>query len=178
MRTKKWLVAAGAILVSGALVTGVAVAATAPAGKVAHRHHEEMMGKKPDLQELVKEGKITQGQADVMAQLQGLHQKAMEQFKADAKAVIDQAAKDGKITPEQAERMKARGAMMHHHHGTPGKRHLPPGKHGKPLGPKSEADLKALLAEKVKAGRLTQEKADQILKKWQSQQSAKPSSQG
>ncbi|HLO03591.1 MAG TPA: hypothetical protein VK191_10815 [Symbiobacteriaceae bacterium] len=122
MLTKKWLVAAGAVLLSGVLVTGVAVAATTPEGaQVAHGHHDKM-GKRPSLDQLVKEGKITQAQADVMAQIQTLHQKAFAQFKLDSKAVIDQAVKDGKITKEQAEQLLTKHAMMGHRQGPPGKK--------------------------------------------------------
>lgn len=161
MRAKRWLVAAGVVLLSGALVTGVAVAATAPEGKVAHVHQ----GSKPDLDQMVKDGKITQGQADVMRQLQDVRRKAMEQLKTDSKAVIDQAVKDGKITQEQADKLKGPGMIW---------RHGGPGQHGpKMMMPKTEAELKALLDERVKAGKLTQERADQILKKWQEHQQAK-----
>lgn len=122
MRAKKWLVAAGVALLSGALVTGVAFAASSPEGRVAH---QGQMGQRPNLDQMVKEGKITQGQADVMAQLQQLRQKAMEQLKADSKAVIDQAVKEGKITQEQADQM----AKRWHHRGAPGKHGHAPGKH-------------------------------------------------
>lgn len=163
MRAKRWLVAAGAVLLSGALVTGVAVAATAPEGRAAHGQHGPMMSR-PDLDQMVKEGKLTQGQADVMAQVQSLHQKAMEQFRADTKAVIDQAVKDGKITQEQADQMIARRSMMK------GPR---PGQQGPKMGPRTEAELKEKLDEQVKAGRLTQERADQMLKRWQQQKQNK-----
>lgn len=154
MRAKRWLVVAGAVLLSGALVTGVAVAATAPEARAAHGQ----MGAKPDLDQMVKDGKITQGQADVMRQLQAVRQKAMAQLKADSKAVIDQAVKDGKITQEQADKMAKAGIW----------RHGRPGMHGrKSMMPKTEAELKAMLDDRLKAGKLTQEKADQILKHWQ-----------
>lgn len=177
MRAKKWLVAAGAVLLSSALVTGVAMAASNPETKVAQGRQE--MGQKPNLDQMVQEGKITQGQADVMTQLQALRQKAMQQLKADSKAVIDQAVKDGKITQEQADTMAKRGMMWHRHGGGPGKQGFAPGQRGMApgKGPKTEAELKAFLDEKVKAGKLTQEKADQMLKQWQSHRSEKASGQ-
>jgi polyhydroxyalkanoate synthesis regulator phasin len=117
MVAKKWMVVAGAVLLSGALVTGVAFAAERPAGKMAHG---PMMGQKPDLDQLVKEGKITQAEADVLKQLQDLRQKAMAQLKTDAKAVIDQAVKDGKLTQEQADRLTKRGMRGPGAHGKHG----------------------------------------------------------
>jgi polyhydroxyalkanoate synthesis regulator phasin len=167
MLPKKWLVAAGAVLVSGALATGVAFAASNDQGEAKgwfgpfHGFHAMKGPKGPaDLSQLVESGKITQAEADVLKQLQELHQKQMAQLKADSQALIDKAVAEGKITQEQAEKLKRPLAGKF---GEPGGFRMHMGGH--PF--KTEAELKAHLDEKVKSGRLTQEQADQMLKHWQ-----------
>ncbi len=142
-------VAVGAVLLTGALLTGAAFAS------------EE--GKAPTAQtervdKAVQEGKLTQGEADTLKKLGELRRSYMEKYKAEAKALLEQSVKDGKITKEQAQRIlkHQQGRMQHHGKGW--------GKPGKAL---TEEQLKSKLAEAVKSGKITQEKADAILQKWQ-----------
>jgi polyhydroxyalkanoate synthesis regulator phasin len=168
MLPKKWLIAAGAVLVSGALATGVAFAASsdkgtqgAPNATHPFKGAHGMKGPKgpADLSKLVESGKITQAEADVLKQLQDLRQKQMAQLKADSQALIDKAVAEGKITQEQADKLKKPLAGKF---GGPGSH-----RGGPHFEAKTEAELKAHLDEKVKSGRLTQEQADQMLKHWQ-----------
>ncbi|HYF78311.1 MAG TPA: hypothetical protein VD973_14305 [Symbiobacteriaceae bacterium] len=95
--TRKLGTIAGALLISASLFAGTASAA------------EKM--DRPDLkerlEEKVREGKLTAGEAEVVQKLHDLRRSYHEKFRADAQSVIDKAVKDGKITPEQAERFKA-----------------------------------------------------------------------
>lgn len=146
---KKLSVAAGAMLLTGALLTGAAFA-EGDASSAAARQDK--------VEQAVKEGKLTQGEADTLKQLGELRRSYMERYKADAKALVDRAMTDGKLTKEQAERMLQRKGHFGHGHG---KGHM---KHGKAI---SEEQLKSKLEAAVKEGKLTQEKADAILKKYQ-----------
>jgi polyhydroxyalkanoate synthesis regulator phasin len=165
MNLKKVGLTVAAVLVSGALLTGAAFAAGVPS-KMADK-----------LQQEVQAGKLSQGQADVITQLFGLRQSAMEKLKADEKALIDQAVKDGKLTQDQADKLQKReghfgqGPMQGKTQGkTQGRMH---GKQGPMFffGKNLSADqLKAKLDAAVKSGKLTQEKADQALKQFEARQ--------
>jgi polyhydroxyalkanoate synthesis regulator phasin len=159
MNMKRLGAIAGAVLLSGALLTGGAMAANLPS-KLADK-----------LQSQVQAGKITQNQADVVGQLFNLRQAAMTKLKADEKALIDQAVKEGKLTQAQADQLAKRGDHFgeggrHEHGGKGDRRHL---------GDKhlTADQLKAKLDTAVKDGKLTQEQADQILKKWQTRSDAR-----
>lgn len=164
MNMKRLGAIAGAVLVSGALLAGGAMAANLPS-KLTDK-----------LQSQVQAGKITQNQADVFTQLFNLRQAAMTKLKADEKALIDQAVKDGKLTQAQADQLAKRGDHLgegdRHEHGGKGDRVRFRDKN------MTADQLKAKLDAAVKAGKLKQEQADQILKKWQShkdaQKQAKP----
>ncbi|MDF2630801.1 MAG: hypothetical protein K0R39_4632 [Symbiobacteriaceae bacterium] len=95
--TRKLGTIAGALLISASLFAGSAFAA------------EKM--EKPDLkqrlEEKVREGKLTAGEAEVVQQLHDLRRSYHEKFRTDAQSLIDKAVKDGKITKEQADRFKA-----------------------------------------------------------------------
>jgi polyhydroxyalkanoate synthesis regulator phasin len=152
MNMKRLGAIAGAVLVSGALLTGGAMAANLPS-KLADK-----------LQSQVQAGKITQNQADVVSQLFNLRQSAMTKLKADEKALIDQAVKDGKLTQAQADQLAKRGDHFGEGNwqkgGAKGDRQF--------FDKNMTADqLKAKLDTAVKAGKLTQEKADQILQRFQ-----------
>ncbi|MDB4896970.1 MAG: hypothetical protein JWN15_3232 [Firmicutes bacterium] len=147
MNMKRLGAIAGAVLVSGALLTGGAMAANLPS-KLADK-----------LQSQVQAGKITQNQADVVSQLFNLRQSAMTKLKADEKALIDQAVKDGKLTQAQADQLAKRGDHFGEG-GAKGDRQF--------FDKNMTADqLKAKLDTAVKAGKLTQAKADKILQQFQ-----------
>lgn len=95
--TRKLGTLAGALLISASLFAGTAFAAE----KI------EKHDLKERLEEKVREGKLTAGEAEVVQQLHDLRRSYHEKFRAEAQSVIDKAVKDGKITPEQAERFKA-----------------------------------------------------------------------
>lgn len=137
--TRKFAVIAASALIAGGILTGAAFAST-PAST-------------EKLDQAVAEGKLTQGAADVLKQIHGLRQAAMEKFKADRQAVIDQALAAGTITQEEADKLLTQKG--HGHKGFGGK-----GFHKAPL---TQEELKAMLDEKVAAGHLTQEQADKIL---------------
>lgn len=95
---RKWGTIAGAVLISAGLLAGSSAYA-------AEKHDRPDLKQK--LEEKVKEGKLTPGEAEVVEKLHDLRRGYHEKFKTDARALIDQAVKDGKITPEQADRFKA-----------------------------------------------------------------------
>lgn len=139
MIPKKWMTALGAALLTGVLVTGAAFAAG---------------GEQPT--------KASQGVQELMTEIQALRQTRMEQLKAEVEALIDKALANGQITAEEAAGLKQRPKGPHQgpRHGFKG------GLKGFPRGA-NEAEVKARLDEAVKNGRLTQEQADQMLKRWQ-----------
>jgi hypothetical protein len=107
----KWSIIAGTVLVSGALLTtGVVFAASgsnteaAPAAAAAAAQAPAKT-QADRLDAAVTSGKITQAEADVLKQLDGLRQAAMDKLKADSQTIIDQAVKDGKITQDQADKL-------------------------------------------------------------------------
>lgn len=168
----KWAIIAGTTLVAGSLLAAGAVYASDSAPATPSGTTQPA---KPDfkthLDDAVKAGKLTQGEADVMKQLDDLRQAAMDKLKSDSQAVIDQAVKDGKITQEQADKLskpEGRGGFVMK--GGPGFGRGPG--HGPGAGPKdgffgrgpvSQDDMKAKLNAEVQAGKLTQEQADKIL---------------
>lgn len=133
---RKLGVAIGAVLIAGGLFAGAALAAGG--GKGAER-----------LDQAVKEGKLTEGQAQIIRQIHDLRESYRQKFEAERLAIIDQAVKDGKITQDEAAKLKQ--PRM--------------GRHGKGLKTMSQAELKAKLDEAVKTGRLTQEQANRILER-------------
>jgi len=109
MRLKsRWAIVAGTVLVAGSLLAGAAFAAGG-AGSAAERATR--------LEQAVRDGKLTQGEADVAKKLGELRDTYMAKLKADSKAVVDQAVKDGKITQERADRMQAHKAEGGRGHG-------------------------------------------------------------
>lgn len=149
---KKLGAAVGAVLVSGALLTGAAFASG---------DAQSAPTKAEWIDKAVEAGKLTQGEADTLRQLQDLRHSYMEKFKTDAKTLIDQAVKDGKITQDQADRMIKHKASFHH------------GK-GRKMHSMTEQEVKERLAEAVKKGKLTQEQADTMLKRWQEHHAKAP----
>jgi polyhydroxyalkanoate synthesis regulator phasin len=141
---QKWSAIAGTVLVAGGLLAGSAFAAQK--GNAAEQPRADR------LEQAVKEGKLTQAEADLIKQLHELRHTYRQKFEADAKGLVDQAVKDGKITRAQADK------LMHK---------------GKPWGKTknlSQDELKAKLAEAVKAGKLTQQQADRILQRFNEHQ--------
>lgn len=138
MIPKRWRVTAAALLATGVLATGVAFAATGPASAE----------------------KLSPGMQETMTQIRELRKSRMEQLRTDVQALIDKAQAEGKITPEQADKLKAhpKGMGRHGHH---------PNFKGKAM---TQEQLKAKLDEAVKSGRLTQEQADKMLQRWESHQ--------
>jgi polyhydroxyalkanoate synthesis regulator phasin len=176
---QKWMaVASTAAVAAGVLMGGMAMASasgTAAANTPAASSHQ--VGRKglifspeqlkAQLDQQVKDGKLTQGQEDVMLQLDSLRQEAMTKLQADEKAIIDQAVQSGKITRDEATQLQQHGHGPGGPAGGRGGRgdHGPGGGRGHGMGPNMTADqLKAQLDQDVKDGKLTQDKADQILK--------------
>ena len=95
---RNWRNIAGALLISAGVLAGSAAYAA---------DKTDRPDLKQRLEEKVKEGKLTPGEAEVVEKLHGLRRSYHEKFKADANSVIEQALKDGKITKEQADRFKA-----------------------------------------------------------------------
>lgn len=156
--SKKWMTILGTTILSGVLVTSVAFAAGGEA--------VEQAANKP-----------SPGVQQLMQEIRSLRQTRMEQFKTEVHGLIDKARSEGKITPEEATKLKERGGKGFHHRGPKG------GRHGHKGGPRGElhglkgadeATVKAKLAEAVKNGRITQEQADQMLQKWREWNAAKP----
>lgn len=149
---KRWAVLAATALLCGGILSGGALAAT-----------DDGTAKVPSaanhLEQAVKDGKLSRGEADVLTQIGQLRQAALDKLKSDAKTVIEQAVKDGKLTQEQADRLL-------NHTGRAGHGPKGHGRHGQGQMNLTPEQLKAKLAEKVKAGQMTQEQADQILKKF------------
>lgn len=149
----RFAVIAGALLVSGAIVTGVVFAADpVPAAQT------------PSSNQVAPAAKVamSQGQKELLGQLAELRKSVSDKLQSDSKALVDQAVADGKVSREEADRLLRPG----------GKFGRPPGKHGKQMGfgfkfqGLTQAELKAQLDEKVTAGKLTQEQADKALQHW------------
>jgi polyhydroxyalkanoate synthesis regulator phasin len=138
----KFGVLAGSVLIAGGVLTGAVFAAEAP----------EATTQPTQTEQSAKRSELTAGQKEVLQQLSDLRKSAMEKLQADSKAVIDQAAAEGKITQEQADKLLRRGGRGMG--GFFGKR-----------APVAAEDLKARLDEAVKAGKMTQEQANKILER-------------
>lgn len=162
---KTWAIVTGTVLVTGMLATGAAFAAnsqatTAPAAT--EQSGTTTHGKQhPNL---------TPGQTEVLKQIGQLRKNYMEQFRTDAKATIEKAVKDGKITQQQADDMlkrfdrsaKGEGGEHNHHRGDH--------RWSMDLKGLTQDQVKAKLDAAVKEGKLTQAQADKILNKWQEHQ--------
>lgn len=188
--SKKMLVTAAAVLVSGTVLAGAVFAADPPASGtgtipgIAGKAFGFLRGGGPAvdpaerLATAVEAGKLSQGQADVLTQLHELRTKYMGQLKTESEALIDKAVTDGKITQEQADNLKRPGKQggprMGPKHGGKGGPQMHgrggPGRGGPGFGAQTEDEVKAKLSEGVTAGKLTQEQADQMLKHWQEMQ--------
>ncbi len=142
MRRSNWMTSMGTAILAAALATGVAFAA---GGDVAGP-------------------KASQGAQQLMTEIRSLRHSRMEQLRAEIEAKIDKAAADGKITADEATRLKEN--MKHFKHG---------GKWHHDLKGATEAEVKAKLDAAVKSGRMTQEQADQMLKRWQEWKAKQPS---
>lgn len=142
----KFTLIAGSVLVAAGLLAGAAFAQ----GTATPEAHQQR------LEQAVKDGKLTQGAADVMLQLHGLRQAAMEKLQADSKALVDQAVQGGSITQAEADRMLNGHGQKGFGRG---------GKHGgfRQGSPMTQEELKAKVDAAVAEGKLTQEQADQIL---------------
>ncbi|MDF2626463.1 MAG: hypothetical protein K0R39_294 [Symbiobacteriaceae bacterium] len=141
-------VAVGALLISGGLLAGVAMANEAPADASA-----QAAGGTAEVVKVGPLGQLSEGAKSVLSQLQELRKSYMEKFQADAKALTDKAVAEGTITQEEADRLnKFEGKGFGHARVFVHK--------GAPL---TQEELKAMLDEAVKAGKLTQEQADKML---------------
>ncbi|HYG60880.1 MAG TPA: hypothetical protein VD902_22610 [Symbiobacteriaceae bacterium] len=152
-------IVAGALLISGSLLTGAAFAAgdtdANPAKAVA-----------------AAKATLSEGAQAVRTQLGDLRKAAMEKLQADSKALVDQAVAEGKITQEEADRMlrpvdkrfRVPGKLMMKHPGG-----------GKAMfhfdKDMTQEELQAKLDTAVKDGKMTQEQADKMLKFWTERQS-------
>lgn len=168
MNLKKMGTMAGAILVSGALITGVAFAAeatttTPPAAST------ETKAAVPATSQL------TEGEKDIFTKLQELRKTYKDKLTADSKALVDGAVTEGKITQEQGDRLLQHGGKG----GPGGKGFGRGGKHGfggerggkhAGLGAGFLGDFESLTTEALKAkldaavaeGKITQDQADKI----------------
>lgn len=154
----KFTILAGSVLIAGGLLTGAAFAATAGTGATPA---EKAAAQTERLEQAVKDGKLTQDQADVLKRLAELRQSAMEKLQADSKAVVEQAVKDGKLTQEEADKLQTHKLQAHK---LQGRGHMGPGRGAFIFkSPMTQEELKAKLDEAVKSGKMTQEQADKIL---------------
>lgn len=161
--TRRVGIIAGSVLLIGALATGAALAAGNLSGaKAAER-----------LQQAVQSGKMTQGEADLLTQLDQVRTSYMEKMKTEIQATIDKAVADGTVTQEQADRLKKR-------QGGPGPGPAMKGRPGPQKGGKfgwgqrpnlKPAELKAKIEAQVEAGKITREQADAILNRWEAKDS-------
>lgn len=143
---RRWALVAGTVLVSGALLTGAALASGS--------------GAKPTAAQT--ETNRTPGESEVQKQLSDLRQRHFTQMRDEAKAIIDQAVKDGKLTQEQADKMTNRFA----HPWGQRKSKMPHNLKGL-----TQDELKAKLDAAVKNGKMTQEQADKLMQRWTERQS-------
>lgn len=134
---KRWAAALGAASLVCMLTTGLAFA----------RGGEPATG----------ETRPSTGMQEVLREIRALHRTRAEQFRAEVDALIDRAQAKGKITKEEAARLKESFRR-------PGDRAKI---RGLLKGARTVAEVRARLQEAVKDGRLTQEQADRILRKWQ-----------
>lgn len=152
IRTKRWMTAIGSAILAGVLVASVAFA-----------HDGDRHPRGPE--------HLSPGVHELMKEIHSLRQARMVQIRAEIEALIDKAAAEGRITPEEAKQLKEHGRHMERHHKRPhdqkGDRMIPKGA--------TEESVKARLEEAVKNGRMTREQADQILKRWKEMQTQKPS---
>lgn len=142
-------VAVGALVISGGLLAGVAMANETPADASA-----PAAGDSAQVEKVGPLGQLSEGAKSVLSQLNELRKSYMEKFQADAKALTDKAVADGTITQAEADKLsKFEGRGFGH-----GRMHVEI--KGAPL---TAEELKAKLDEAVKAGKMTQEQADEIL---------------
>lgn len=140
-------VAVGALVISGGLLAGVAMANEAPADASA-----PAKGDSAQVQKVGPLGQLSEGAKSLLSQLNDLRKSHMEKYQADAKALTDKALADGTITQAEADRLsKFEGRGF-------GERF-----HSEMKAPLTEEELKAQLDEAVKSGKLTQEQADKVL---------------
>jgi polyhydroxyalkanoate synthesis regulator phasin len=149
MLSKKWMTVIGATVITGVLATGVAFAAGTDTVEKAV-------------------GKVSPGMQELLKEIKTLRHDRMEQLKNEINGLIDKAQADGKITPDEATKLKERGKGQFKGHGGFKDRGGFKGHRGFGfMKGATEEQVKARLDEAVKNGRLTQEQADKLLKKWQ-----------
>lgn len=142
-------IAVGALVISGGLLAGVAMANEAPADASA-----QAAGDSAQVEKVGPLGQLSEGAKNLLNQLSELRKSYMEKYQADAKALTDKAVAEGTVTQEEADRLsKFEGRGFGH-----GRVHIEI--KGAPL---TQEELKAKLDEAVKAGTMTQEQADKIL---------------
>lgn len=95
--------------------------------------------------------KLSPGMEQLLKDIRALRQSRLEQLNAEIDQLIDQAHRAGKITDDEAARLREWRAV----------RRMGLSPHA------SEAEVKEKLDEAVKNGRLTKEQAKRILKEWQ-----------
>jgi polyhydroxyalkanoate synthesis regulator phasin len=127
-----------AALIAGALLTG-------PGGAQASGEPERPTNPATDA---VHARQLTPAEQEVHKQLGDLRRAHRERYKADARALVDKAVKDGKLTREQGDRL-----LAHKHKGK--WRHM------------SREELQTKLDERVQSGKITRERADEIMKEWE-----------
>jgi polyhydroxyalkanoate synthesis regulator phasin len=142
-------VAMGALVISGGLLAGVAMANEAPADA-----STPAAGDSAQVEKVGPLGQLSEGAKSVLNQLNELRKSYAEKFQADAKALTEKAVAEGTITQAEADRLGKFGGRGF------GGEHIRIEVKGAPL---TEEELKAKLDEAVKAGKMTQEQADKIL---------------
>ncbi|MDF2627577.1 MAG: hypothetical protein K0R39_1408 [Symbiobacteriaceae bacterium] len=105
----KFAVLAGSALITATVLSGAAFAATDSttadsAAAAAPAATAPVKADRLNLEQAV-DGTLTQAQADILTQLGALRTAAREKVQADAKAVLDQAVAEGKLTQEEADEL-------------------------------------------------------------------------
>ncbi|MFZ5815674.1 MAG: hypothetical protein ACOY93_10290 [Bacillota bacterium] len=152
--SKKWMITLGAAVLTAVLATGAAFAATATVEKP------------------LKPSEASPGVQALMGEIRSLREARMQELKAEIEALIDKAAAEGRITADEATRLKEGPKRFGRGHKAP---HGRGGMKGFPKGATLD-EVKARLDAAVQSGRITREQADQILQKWQNWKAQEPKS--
>lgn len=151
------------VVIAGHLLTGTALGATERPVSPAPCTSAPAKLDPYTLDQAVKAGKLSQGEADVLKQIVESRTAVVKKLQSESEAIIAEAVKEGKITQEQAEKLR-----RHESAASLKWKGLVPRK----ISPK---DLKRMLEVEVKAGKLSQGCADEILKRLAEQQQSKRS---
>ena len=145
---------AGALLITGGLLTGAALAAEPDAAAQAAQAAKQTV--------------LSEGQKGLLQQLHDLRKSYMEKFQAEAKALTDQAVAEGKVTQEEADRLLQKGGRGF---GVRGHYKMMPRGGGQGFGMGMKAmtveAMKAKLDAAVANGTITAEQAAKMLEQFE-----------